>query len=108
MMRLSAVVAQFDDLGETELVAWVERRWVRPGADEAGPVFEAVDIARVRLIHDLRRGLDVPEETLPLVLSLLDQVHTLRGTLTAVATALEGQPPEVRAALEAALARHRS
>jgi chaperone modulatory protein CbpM len=106
MMRLSAVVAQFDDLGEAELIAWIERRWVRPAADEAGPLFEAVDLARVHLIHDLRRNLDVPEETLPLVLSLLDQVHALRFTLGAVASALEGQPPDLRAAIEAALARH--
>jgi chaperone modulatory protein CbpM len=107
MMRLRSVVAMFDGLGEAELVAWVERRWVQPGEDPAGPVFAEVDVARVRLIHDLRHGLDVPEDTLPLVLSLLDQVHALRGTLSAVAAAMEGQPPEVRAALGAALERRR-
>lgn len=105
MMRITAVVALFSDLDEGELIGWVERRWVRPELDAAGPVFAEIDVARVRLIHDLRRAMEVPEGTLPLVLSLLDQVHTLRSSLAEVAAALEAQPDPVRAAVLAALER---
>ena len=45
----------------------------------------------------------VPEETMPLVLSLLDQVYTLRGQMRAVARAIEGQPEDVKAAILAAI-----
>jgi chaperone modulatory protein CbpM len=45
----------------------------------------------------------VSEETMPLVLSLLDQVYTLRGQMRAVARAVEGQPEPVRTAIMAAL-----
>jgi len=60
-------------------------------------------VARVRLIHDVRRAMAVPEETVPLVLSLLDQVYALRGQMRAVAKAVERQPEDVRAAILAAL-----
>ncbi len=57
----------------------------------------------MRLIHDFRRAMAVPEETMPLVLSLLDQVYTLRGQMRAVARAIEGQPEPVKAAILSAL-----
>jgi chaperone modulatory protein CbpM len=103
MMRFTAVVALFPDLRETELHAWVERGWVRPEGTEPDWVFQEIDIARVRLIRDFRTTMEVPEETMPLVLSLLDQVYTLRGQMRAVARAVEGQPEAVRAAILAAI-----
>lgn len=102
-MRLAAVAGLFPDLRETEVLAWVERGWVRPEGHEPDWVFQEVDVARVRLIRDFRRELAVPEETMPLVLSLLDQVYTLRGQMMAVARAVEGQPDSVRAAILAAI-----
>jgi chaperone modulatory protein CbpM len=62
-------------------------------------IFQDIDIARVSLIYDLRRHLDTSEETLPVVLSLLDQVYDMRRRLNAVSRALENQPAEVRTAL---------
>ncbi len=103
MMRLTAVIALFPDLPVTELHGWVERGWVRPEGSEPDWVFREIDIARVRLIHDFRRTMDVREETMPLVLSLLDQVYALRGQMRAVARAVEGQPEAVRAAILAAI-----
>jgi chaperone modulatory protein CbpM len=47
--------------------------------------------------------MSVAEDTMPLVLSLLDQVYTLRGQLQAIARAVEGQPEPVRAAILAAI-----
>lgn len=86
-MRLDAVVLLFRDLDRAELAGWVARRWVRPEPAGDDWLFAAVDVARVRLIHDLRRAMEVPEETMPLVLSLLDQVYELRAALAAVSSA---------------------
>ncbi len=102
-MRLTAVVALFPDLPETELSSWVERGWVRPEGSEPDWMFQEIDVARVRLIRDFRHTMEVAEETMPLVLSLLDQVYTLRGQMRAVAHAVEGQPEPVRRAILAAL-----
>ena len=98
-MRITAVVALFAGLRETELLAWVERGWVRPEQDSADFVFRDIDVARVRLIHDLRFGMDVRDDAIPIVLSLLDQVYELRGSLRAVLAAVETQPAPVRDAI---------
>ncbi len=105
MMRVTAVVAMFPDLRESELLSWVDRGWVRPEGTEPDFVFQAVDVARVRLIHDFRHSMSVAEDTMPLVLSLLDQVYTLRGQIQAIGRAVEGQPEDVRAAILAAIRR---
>jgi chaperone modulatory protein CbpM len=104
-MRFTAIVAMFPDVRETELVAWIERGWVRPEGASPDWDFAEIDVARIRLIHDFRHVMAVSEETMPLVLSLLDQVYTLRGQMRAVARAVEGQPEPVRTALMAALRR---
>ena len=83
-------MALFPDLPETELVSWVERGWVRPEGTEPDWIFAEVDVARVRLIYDFGRAMAAPEETMPLVQSLLDQVYTLRGQMRATARANGG------------------
>ena len=102
-MRIEAVVALIGDLDTIELTGWVERGWVQP--DAAGEVWEfhEIDVARIRLIRDLRRGMDVGEDAIPLVLSLLDQVYELRGQLRRMLDVVGSQPQEVRAAIVAAL-----
>jgi chaperone modulatory protein CbpM len=103
MMDIIAVAALFPGLSHVELVNWVERGWVLPDAAEAGFVFHEIDVARVRLIHDLRRGMGVDEDAIPLVLSLLDQVYELRSRMKSVLQALESQPPDVQAAVLSAM-----
>ena len=83
-----------------ELTQWIELGWVAPerlaGAE---PAFSDLDVARVCLICDLRHDLAVEEETIPLVLSLLDQIYALRRQLNAVTGAVRDQPDDVRRAL---------
>jgi chaperone modulatory protein CbpM len=110
-MRITAVVALFTDLPEAELTSWVARGWVRPDPvdperAEAGWEFHEIDVARVRLIHDLHSTMEIGEDAMPLVLSLLDQVYDLRGTLRDLVHALEAQPADVRTTVLAALRRN--
>jgi chaperone modulatory protein CbpM len=101
-MDITAVTALFADLTQVELMTWVDRRWVVPDAEGSGLQFHEIDVARVRLIHDLRRGMDIGEDAMPLVLSLLDQVYELRSRLNDILGALANQPQGVqRAVLEA-------
>ena len=103
MMRLTAVAALFPDLGEPVLTAWIAQGWVHPGLEGDSLVFHDIDVARVRLIRDLRLAMRIEDETIPLVLSLLDQVYELRGQLRSVLRAVEAQPDPVLAAIVAAL-----
>ena len=47
--------------------------------------------------------MEVGEDAMPLVLSLLDQLYELRGQLKAVLLAVEAQPNEVQQAILAAV-----
>jgi len=101
MMRLDIVVTQFPDLEIIELTGWIEQGWIRPEADGG---FETIDVARVRLIYELRRDLGIAEDAVPMILGLLDQIYDLRATLKGISAALETQPPAVRDAVLAAMA----
>ena len=104
-MDLVAVAALFSDLTLVELTTWVERGWVIPDPAGSSLEFREIDVARVRLIHDLHRSMDVGEDAMPLVLSLLDQVYELRSRMKSVLRALETQPRDVQRAIAAAMDR---
>ncbi|WP_296763220.1 MerR family transcriptional regulator [Sediminimonas sp.] len=79
-----------------DLRLWVDEGWVRPARGDKGPVFDDLDIARIRLLCDLRKEMSVPTDTIPVVLSLIDNLHRTRRELKCLANAVEGQPEDVR------------
>jgi chaperone modulatory protein CbpM len=95
-MRIAAVMTMLVDLDEEEITSWVARGWVRAEEGAEGWEFQEIDVARMRLIRDLRRGMGVGEEAMPVVLSLLDQVYDLRETLRGLLSALDAQPEAVK------------
>jgi chaperone modulatory protein CbpM len=97
---LSEVVTLVRRVDRVELTQWIELGWVTPEqpADKE-PAFSDLDVARVCLICDLRHDLEVEEETMPLVLSLLDQIYTLRRQMNALTGAIREQPEDVRRAI---------
>ena len=100
MKTLSEVVLTVERIDRVELGRWVELGWVAPVGRERGePAFSDLDVARVCLICDLVHDLAVEEETVPLVLSLLDQVYALRRQLGALTAAVQRQPEGVRRAI---------
>jgi chaperone modulatory protein CbpM len=106
VIAFEAVVALFPDLGAAEIERWIDCRWVQPEEAKGGWMFHDIDVARVRLIYDIRYVLAIAEDVVPVVLSLIDQVYELRGALHAVEGALAEQPAEVRDAVRAALHRN--
>ncbi len=103
MIGFDAVIRMMGGLEADELRRWIAESWVRPESGAEGYLFAEVDVARVKLICELRDDLAIDEEAMPVVLQLLDQVYALRRRLRAVAEAIELQPPEVRDALRASL-----
>lgn len=97
MMTLSEVIVMLGRVDRVEVITWVEQGWIVPeGKAGEEPSFSDLDVARACLICDLRRDLAVEEETIPLVLSLLDQVYALRRRLNVLADAVLEQPEEIR------------
>jgi chaperone modulatory protein CbpM len=102
-MRFEEVIALFADLEAGELTSWVERGWVRPEDTAEQWEFREIDVARVQLIRDLRREMEVTEETIAMVLPLLDQLYQLRSEVRRLLRAIAHQPEAVRAAIWEAL-----
>lgn len=86
-------------LQRRDLRAWMQAGWVRPAQTDHEPIFDDVDVARLRLICDLRKEMALPNDAVPIVLSLLDQVHGLRRELRTLARAIERQPQARRRAI---------
>jgi chaperone modulatory protein CbpM len=101
------VVARIERLTLRELRLWVREGLVRPAESERGPVFDDLDIARLRLLCDLRKDMGVPSDVVPAVLSLIDHLHRARRDLRLVTEAINEQPPAVRRAVVAAVRRRR-
>ncbi len=90
-------------LERTQLVAWIEEGWVAPTRDDDSFVFDEADAARVKFICELVRDMLIGEEAIPVVLSLVDQINALRGTLKQVVRAVEELPEPDRTRLIAIL-----
>ncbi|MGH6981749.1 MAG: chaperone modulator CbpM [Stellaceae bacterium] len=103
MITIETVIRTVGGVRETELRAWIEEGWVRPERSRGVLVFREIDVARVRLIHDLRRDLAIGDDALPVVLNLLDQLYAMRRRVRAVNDAIAAQPLAVRRTLRVAL-----
>ena len=103
MMTFEEAIARYA-IGRDELSVWIEQNWVRPVRADDNWQFDDCDVARLELICDLRRGLDINEEAVPIVLSLLDQLYATRNTLRHVRDALNQLPDPTLADILAKLA----
>ncbi|KAA2317057.1 MerR family transcriptional regulator [Puniceibacterium sp. HSS470] len=97
------VLTKIRRLSRRELRFWVRQGWVRPAVGEAGPVFDELDIARLRLLCDLRKEMALPTTAMPVVLNLIDQLYQTRRDLRTLLRALDDQPEDVRSTLAARL-----
>ena len=66
------------------LEVWLEQRWLMPDTSSPETDFSEIDVARVRLIRDLKRDFGVNDEGVDLILHLVDQLHGLRRALAQV------------------------
>ncbi|MDD2877469.1 MAG: chaperone modulator CbpM [Acidiphilium sp.] len=104
MITVDLVIREVRGLTRDDLERWIANQWVRPDHDDSGYVFCDIDLARVRLIHDLTTDLQVNDEALPVVLSLLDQLYDLHRRMRDLGEAINRTaPPEMRATLIACL-----
>lgn len=93
------VVATVRRLKLRELRVWVRNGWLCPAEGDDGPLFDELDVARIRLICDLQKEMALQADAIPVVLSLLDQLHGLRRELRGLAEAVDRQPDATRRAI---------
>lgn len=76
---------------------YIARDWLRPSHQSTGWHFEDIDIARLELVCHLTQDINVNDEGMDIVLSLLDQLYSTRAHLQKLHNAIGKQPPEVKA-----------
>jgi chaperone modulatory protein CbpM len=99
------VVATVPGLTRARLIAFVQAEIVWPVQGERGPVYRQVDVARLQLLHDLTDQFEMSDDTLAVVIALIDQLHEVRADLRSVLRAITDEPVEVRQRLGLALQR---
>ena len=75
---------------------WVDAGWLAPRGASGEWTFSEIDLARTRLIQDLRGNFGVNDEGVPIVLGLIDQLHGLRRALRELLVTLRVQPATTR------------
>ncbi len=103
MIGIEVLVTQLSGLQRQDLERWIRNEWVRPDGRDGNYAFGEIDVARVRLIQELRDEMQVNEDALPVVLSLLDQLYDQRRRMRELGAALLRTAPED---LRRTLARH--
>lgn len=106
MLSERDIIARVQHLTVTRLRVWLKQGWIKP-ADQAAQAFSEADAARAALICNLEDQLGFAEEDVPVLLSLIDQIHGLRSELMGVLAALEDLPPDVRATVRMRIESHR-
>lgn len=101
MLSERDVVARVQHLTVTRLRVWVRQGWIRPAPTHG---FSEADIARAALIRDLEDQLGFAEEDVPVLLSLIDQIHGLRSELKGLIEALDELPEDARATVRLRIA----
>jgi chaperone modulatory protein CbpM len=84
MIGIDRLIGETRGLNRQDLDRWIVNDWIRPDREMGVYVFQDIDVARVRLIRDLRDDLGVNEDALPIVLLLLDQLYDLRRHVRAL------------------------
>jgi len=103
MIKENDVLSQIEGLTVTRLHVCIEQSWVKPARSDRGLSFDKLDVARLRLICELTEDLAVNDDALPLVLSLIDQKHSLERRLRVLARAISEQDAAAREKLAARL-----
>ena len=71
-------------LSELSLVHLIENEWISPNPRYSKDQnLDEEDLARIRLILDLKNQFGVNDEAVPLILHLIDQIYYFRAEMTA-------------------------
>ena len=68
--------ASFCGIPSQEILFFIEQKWVIPAGGEE-LFFDNEDVARIHLIAELRKDFGVNDESMPIILNLLDQLYRM-------------------------------
>jgi chaperone modulatory protein CbpM len=99
MIPLERLLETFRALERSELERWIAEDLVRPERSGEELLFGDIDLARVRLLLELRHDLRLDEEALPVVVSLMDQLYAARRRMRLLCEAIDRAGSELQQAV---------
>lgn len=90
------LLSEFSRIERVALHRWIEEGLLQPHSDASGLLFDDIDEARVTLICDLHYGMGLEHDSLPIIMSLIDQLHSTRHRLRAISAAVSEQSEDIR------------
>ena len=103
MMGINDLVTAISALQRSDLETWIHEDLVTPQNEAGNLLFTDMDCARIRLICMLHYELEIDPETLPVVLSLVDQLYDTRERLLSLSAAVAAQDKDIQTAIIAAM-----
>ena len=94
MISIEILCRAVPGLQPGEVERWIGNAWLRAEGPPGQYRFRAIDVARVRLIRELRQDLGIDDDALPVVLSLVDQLYAARRQMQKLRRAVEQAAPE--------------
>jgi chaperone modulatory protein CbpM len=74
-------IIELYQLNEVFICDCIDREWIIPTNTEQR-LLDQEDIARILLIKDLKEVFGVNDESIPIILHLIDQIHGLKSRLS--------------------------
>ncbi len=103
MIDVEELVAAISALQRSDLEIWIREELVVPQDDAGALLFTDMECARVRLLCTLHYDLEIAADTLPVVLSLVDQLYDTRQRLLSLTAAIGTQDKSVQDKIMAAI-----
>lgn len=103
MMRVEEILEQISALQQNDLATWISEELISPHEAAGALLFSDMECARIRLICTLRYELEIDADSLPIILSLIDQLYDTRRRLLALSAAVAAQDKTVKSAILAAI-----
>ena len=101
MKTLEEVLEILDEqIDRPTLEEYIARQWIRPHRKKTDWHFEEIDIARLQLVCHLTQDIEVNDEGMDVVLSLLDQLYGMRVHMQKMNRAIAQQPAEVQTSIK--------
>lgn len=76
-----AEASEMTGVDRSIVVIFIQREWISPASEDE---LDEADIARINLIHELQAKMGANEESIPIILHLLDQLYFLRRRIREV------------------------
>ena len=100
-------VCERTQIQAAELHLYIQQSWILPMEEEGRFFFDDADVARVQLIYDLRTDMGCNDEAVPIVLQLVDQLHSANRAMEELNQALNALSPGLREEIDETLRRLR-